>query len=252
MFLEIRNVTKVFHTAENKEPIIAVKGLNMSVNKGEFLCIIGPVGCGKSTVLNMIAGFERPTEGKILLEGLEVKGPSTDRIMVFQESTLFPWMTTLQNVEFGLRLKGLSEEEAERKAKKYLSIMGLENFCHLRPHELSGGMKRKVELARALALEPKLLLMDEPLSSIDAISKQMLMHELLKVWNKHQITIIYVTHDIDEALFLANRIIVFTARPARVKKEVILHKSKSRDISSDEILRLKKSLMKELVKNQRS
>ena len=251
MFLEIRNVTKVFRTAENKEPIIAVKGLSMGVNKGEFLCIIGPVGCGKSTVLNMIAGFERPTEGKILLEGLEVKGPSTDRIMVFQESTLFPWMTTLQNVEFGLRLKGLSKEEAEKKAKKYLSIMGLENFCHLRPHELSGGMKRKVELARALALEPKLLLMDEPLSSIDAISKQMLMHELLKVWNKHQITIIYVTHDIDEALFLANRIIIFTARPARVKKEVILHKSKSIDIS-DEILHLKKSLMAELVKNQRS
>ena len=250
MFLEIRDVTKVFRTAENKEPIIAVKGLNMNVNKGEFLCIIGPVGCGKSTVLNMIAGFERPTKGKILLEGLEVRGPGTDRIMVFQESTLFPWMTVLQNVEFGLRLKGLTEE-ATRKAKKYLSIMGLENFCHLRPHELSGGMKRKVELARALALEPKILLMDEPLSYIDAISKQMLMDEILKMWKRSKITVIYVTHDIDEALLLADRVIIFTSRPARVRTEITLHSPKPRDIS-DDILHLKKSLMKELIENQPS
>ena len=162
MFLEVQNVTKVFRSSENEKPIVAVKDLSLSVPRGEFLCILGPIGCGKSTLLNMIAGFERPTKGRILLEGKPITGPGPDRVMVFQEETLFPWMTVLENIRFGLRFKGLSEEEAEEEARRYLSLVGLEKFGDFRPHELSGGMKRKAELARALALDPKLLLMDEP------------------------------------------------------------------------------------------
>ena len=249
MFLEVQNVTKVFRSSENEKPIVAVKDLSLSVPRGEFLCILGPIGCGKSTLLNMIAGFERPTKGRILLEGKPINGPGPDRVMVFQEETLFPWMTVLENIRFGLRFKGLSEEEAEEEARRYLSLVGLEKFGDFRPHELSGGMKRKAELARALALNPKLLLMDEPLSSIDAISKMSLLQEILKIWEKSKKTIVYVTHNIDEALFLADRIIVLTARPAQVKREVVIHSPKPRDLLGSEMIDLKKQLIEELAQS---
>lgn len=249
MFLEVQNVTKVFRSSEGERPIVAVKDLSISVPRGEFLCILGPIGCGKSTLLNMIAGFEKPTKGRILLEGRPVTGPGPDRVMVFQEETLFPWMTVLENVRFGLRFKGLSEEEAEKEARRYLSLVGLEKFQDFRPHELSGGMKRKAELARALALDPKLLLMDEPLSSIDAISRMSLLHEILRIWEKSMKTIIYVTHSIDEVLFLADRIIVLTARPARVKRELIMNSPKPRDLLGSDMIRLKRQLIEELAQS---
>ena len=249
MFLEVQNVTKVFRSSENEKPIVAVKDLSLSVPRGEFLCILGPIGCGKSTLLNMIAGFERPTKGRILLEGKPITGPGPDRVMVFQEETLFPWMTVLENIRFGLRFKGLSEEEAEEEARRYLSLVGLEKFGDFRPHELSGGMKRKAELARALALDPKLLLMDEPLSSIDAISRMSLLQEILRIWEKSRKTIVYVTHNIDEALFLADRIIVLTARPAQVKREVLIHNPKPRDLLGSEMIDLKRQLIEELAQS---
>lgn len=249
MFLEIQKVTKVFYSSEKKKPIVAVKDLSLSVPKGEFLCFLGPIGCGKSTLLNMIAGFEKPTEGKIILEGVEVREPGPDRVMVFQQETLFPWMTVLQNIKFGLNFKGLSDNESEERAKEYLSLVGLEKFSHFRPHELSGGMKRKAELARALALDPKLLLMDEPLSSIDAITRVGLLHEILRIWKESKKTIIYVTHNIDEALFLADRIVVLTARPARVKSQIVVRNPKPRDLLSEDIIDLKRRLMEELAQS---
>ena len=248
MFLEVQNVTKIFRSSEKKS-IVAIKNLSLQVSRGELLCILGPIGCGKSTLLNMIAGFEKPTSGRILLEGKEIEGPGPDRVMVFQEESLFPWMTTLDNIMFGLRLKGLSDEESRREAQRYLSLVGLEKFSAFRPHELSGGMKRKAELARALAINPKILLMDEPLSSIDAISRSGLLREILRVWEKTGKTIIYVTHNIDEALYLADRIIVLTARPARIKKEIRIDESRPRDLLSNSMIKLKRVLLEELAQS---
>jgi len=248
MFLEVQNVTKIFRSSEKKS-IVAIKNLSLQVSRGELLCILGPIGCGKSTLLNMIAGFEKPTSGRILLEGKEIEGPGPDRVMVFQEESLFPWMTTLDNIMFGLRLKGLSDEESRREAQRYLSLVGLEKFSAFRPHELSGGMKRKAELARALAINPKILLMDEPLSSIDAISRSGLLREILRVWEKTGKTIIYVTHNIDEALYLADRIIVLTARPARVKREIQVDEPRPRDLLSNAMIDLKRSLLRELAQS---
>ncbi|RLG94614.1 nitrate ABC transporter ATP-binding protein [Candidatus Bathyarchaeota archaeon] len=248
MFLEVQNVTKIFRSSEKKS-IVAIKDLSLQVSKGELLCILGPIGCGKSTLLNMIAGFEKPTSGRILLEGREIEGPGPDRVMVFQEETLFPWMTILDNIMFGLRLKGLSDEESRREAQRHLSLVGLEKFSAFRPHELSGGMKRKAELARALAIDPKILLMDEPLSSIDAISRAGLLREILRVWERSGKTIIYVTHNIDEALYLADRIIVLTARPARVKSEIQVDEPRPRDLLSNAMIALKRNLLKELAQS---
>ncbi|HDM89314.1 MAG TPA: ABC transporter ATP-binding protein [Candidatus Bathyarchaeota archaeon] len=248
MFLEVQNVTKIFRSSEKKS-IVAIKDLSLQVSKGELLCILGPIGCGKSTLLNMIAGFEKPTSGRILLEGREIEGPGPDRVMVFQEETLFPWMTILNNIMFGLRLKGLSDEESRREAQRHLSLVGLEKFSDFRPHELSGGMKRKAELARALAIDPKILLMDEPLSSIDAISRAGLLREILRVWERSGKTIIYVTHNIDEALYLADRIIVLTARPARVKRKIQVDEPRPRDLLSNAMIDLKRNLLKELAQS---
>jgi len=245
MLLEVRNVSKIFHSSNGS--IEAIRNLNLFVADKEFLCIVGPVGCGKTTLINMIAGFEKPTEGKILFRGEEIKGPGPERIVVFQDDALFPWMTVIQNIEFGLKAQKLPKNEIEKITRRYLSLVGLEEFGHMRPHELSGGMRRKAELARALALNPGVLLMDEPLSSIDACTKQWLQAELLNIWKKEKKTVIYVTHDIDEALFLADRIIVFTARPARVKAEFQIRMSKPRDLLSEEILEVKRKLTSQLV-----
>jgi len=247
MFLDVQNVMKIFHSSEKS--ITAIKNLSLHVSKGELLCILGPIGCGKSTLLNMIAGFEKPTSGRILLEGREIEEPGPDRIMVFQEETLFPWMTILNNIMFGLRLKGLSDEESKREARRFLSLVGLERFSTFRPHELSGGMKRKAELARALAINPKILLMDEPLSSIDAVSRANLLREILSVWERTGKTIIYVTHNIDEALYLADRIIVLTARPARIKREIRIDESRPRDLLSNSIINLKRDLLEDLAQS---
>jgi len=245
MLLEVQNVSKVFQSSSVK--IEAIRHLSLSVAEKEFLCIVGPVGCGKTTLINMIAGFEKPTEGKILFQGEEVEGPGPERTVVFQDGTLFPWMTVIQNIEFGLKAQHIPKSEVKKITRRCLSLVGLDEFGHMRPHELSGGMRRKAELARALALNPGVLLMDEPLSSIDACTKQWLQAELLDIWKKERKTVIYVTHDIDEALFFADRIVVFTARPARVKVEFPIRMPKPRDLLSDEILGIKKQLMSHLI-----
>ncbi len=212
--LEVRGVTKVFNTEEGV--IKALENINLEVKPGEFLCIIGPSGCGKTTLLRMIAGLDYPTRGKIILDGKEVRGPSPDRGMVFQEFSLFPWRTVLKNVEFGLQMQGIDASRRREIAKKYIGLVGLDGFENHYPYELSGGMKQRVAIARALATEPSILLMDEPFGSVDAQTRNILQEELLQIWQRTGKTVLFVTHSVDEAVYLADRVVVMSARPGSI------------------------------------
>ena len=209
--LELRNVTKTFNTEEGK--MEALEGINLVVKPNEFLCIIGPSGCGKTTLLRLIAGLDYPNRGEIILDGKEVKGPSSDRGMVFQEFSLFPWRTVLKNVEFGLEIKGMKDKERKEIAEKYIELVGLKGFENCYSYELSGGMKQRVAIARALATDPAILLMDEPFGSVDAQTRNILQEELLEIWKRTKKTVLFVTHSVDEAVYLADRVAVMSARP---------------------------------------
>jgi NitT/TauT family transport system ATP-binding protein len=195
---------------------MALEDVSLEVKLAEFLCIVGPSGCGKTTLLRLIAGLDHPSSGKIILEGKEVKGPSPDRGMVFQEFSLFPWRTVVKNVEFGLEIKGLKERERREIAEEYIELVGLTGFEDHYPYELSGGMKQRVAIARALATEPSILLMDEPFGSVDAQTRNVLQQELLEIWERTKKTILFVTHSVDEAIYLGDRIAVMSTRPGRI------------------------------------
>ena len=214
--LEIRNLTKTFSTEEGE--MGALEDINIEVTPAEFLCIIGPSGCGKTTLLRMVAGLDHPSSGEIILDGKEVKGPSPDRGMVFQEFSLFPWRTVLKNVEFGLEIKGVGGKARGEIAEKYIELVGLQGFENHYPYELSGGMKQRVAIARALATEPAILLMDEPFGSVDAQTRNILQEELLEIWKRTKKTILFVTHSVDEAVYLADRVAVMSARPGCLVK----------------------------------
>ncbi len=246
MFVEINNVSKVFIDKKLSRGIVALRNIDLKVKRNEFLCIIGPSGCGKTTLLNIIAGFEKPTKGKIFLDGEEIKRPSNDKGVIFQEFSLFPWMTALENIKFGLNLQGWPKKEQENIAKHYLTLVGLEGFEHSKPHELSGGMKQKVAIARTLALDPELLLMDEPFASLDEQTRQDLDIELLNIWREDIKTVIFVTHHIEEAILLADRIIVLTARPGEIYKELKVELQRPRNLFSEEVVTLRKRLRNDL------
>jgi len=214
--LEIRDVTKTFETEEGE--LMALDRFNVAVKPSEFLCIIGPSGCGKSTLLRLIAGLDEPSSGTIILDGKELKGPSPDRGMVFQEYSLFPWRTVLKNVTFGLELQKMAKQERYRIAKECIELVGLKGFENMYPYELSGGMKQRVAIARAIAPEPSILLMDEPFGSVDAQTRNALQEELLEIWQRTKKTILFVTHSVDEAVYLADRVAVMTARPGNLIK----------------------------------
>ena len=214
--LELRTVTQIFTSEEGE--ITALENLSLEVKPSEFLCIIGPSGCGKTTLLRMIAGLEHPSSGEIILDGKEVKGPSPDRGMVFQEFSLFPWRTVLKNVEFGLEIQGKGDKERREIAERYIALVGLKGFENHYPYELSGGMKQRVAIARALATEPSILLMDEPFGSVDAQTRNVLQEELLEIWTRTKKTILFVTHSVDEAVYLADRVAVMSARPGCLVK----------------------------------
>jgi NitT/TauT family transport system ATP-binding protein len=219
MILEIKNLTKNF--IQNDKKLEVHKDLSFGVNEGEFLCILGPSGCGKSTLLKEIAGFEKIDSGSITLSGKEISKPEINRIMVFQDfDQLFPWKTVLQNVIFPLKINkiGNSNKERENIAKKYLAMVKLNDFCDYYPYQLSGGMKQRVALVRALVIKPQILLMDEPFGSVDAQTRDELQHMLLSIWKRFNVTIIFVTHDINEAILLSNRIIVMGTGPDNIKK----------------------------------
>lgn len=217
MKLEVRNVSKVFQT--RGRTLIALERVNLVVSKGEFLCLIGPSGCGKSTLLNILAGLEMPSEGEVLADGHPIRGPDPSRVLIFQDTALFPWLNVQANVEFGLRMQGCPRAQRESIARKLLEMVHLEQFHHAWVHELSGGMKQRVALARALAVDPDVLLLDEPFGALDAITRDLLHTELQEIWLKTGKTIVFVTHNLREAAVLGDRVLVMSPRPGRIIAE---------------------------------
>lgn len=199
--------------------VTALDGIDLRIGGGEFVCFVGPSGCGKSTLCNMLAGFEKPTSGTVTLDGEEVRGPSIQRAMMFQEPALFPWLTVEGNVRFGLKSLKMSKEKQRETAARFLKMVHLAQFKDAQPHELSGGMRQRVALARSLAVDPRVLLMDEPFAALDAQTRDHLHVELQQIWRETRKTIVFVTHNVREAVTLATRVVVFTARPGRVKRE---------------------------------
>ena len=216
VILEVNNLCKDYKTTKGN--VTALKNVNFQTHRREFVCVIGPSGCGKSTLIRILAGLEPHTSGNVLLDGKPVTGPGRDRGMVFQGYTLFPWLTVKKNVMFGLEMNNASAEEAGREAEVWLELIGLEKFAHSYPHELSGGMKQRVAIARALVNQPRILLMDEPFGALDAQSRVKMQTHLLDIWRNIDITVLFITHDLDEAIFLADRILVLKAHPGEVQE----------------------------------
>ncbi|MEB3826164.1 ABC transporter ATP-binding protein [Phormidium sp. CCY1219] len=226
MHLEVDNLTKAFPRRGGS--LLALQNINLHVETGEFVCVVGASGSGKSTFLRLIAGLEMPTKGEILVDGVSVKGPAPDRGMVFQNYTLYPWMSVAENVGFGLKLQGVSRRQREQQVAYYLEIVGLSEFARSLPRELSGGMKQRVAIARALACQPKILLMDEPFGALDVQTKEVMQQFLLQIWDQTGTSILMITHDVEEAVFLSQRIYMLTARPGTVQEEIILDLPKER------------------------
>ena len=216
--LKIDNVVKEYEGRNGKT--VALNGVNLDIKENEFICVVGPSGCGKSTLLNIIAGLHEPTSGAAYLDGKKIEGTGVERGVVFQQYALFPWRTVLKNVMFPLEMKKTPKAEAEAIAMKYIKAVGLEGFENSYPKELSGGMKQRVAIARAYAADPEVLLLDEPFGALDAQTRVQLQTELLETWQKEKKTCFFITHDVDEAIILAQRVIIMSARPGRIKKIV--------------------------------
>jgi NitT/TauT family transport system ATP-binding protein len=245
--LKLRNVTKTFKSEEVE--IKALDNINLEVKVSEFLCILGPSGCGKTSLLRMVAGLDYPSSGEILLDGETVRGPSPDRGMVFQEYSLFPWRTVIKNVTFGLKIQGVDQEHQYEIAERYIELVGLKGFEQSYPHELSGGMKQRVAIARALATDPAILLMDEPFGSVDAQTRNLLQKELLEIWKRTEKTVLFVTHSVDEAIYLADRIAVMSARPGRIITCMDIEIPRPRKRTSMEANEVREQLLKLLGSN---
>ena len=216
--VKIDNVVKKYSGRTGE--MVALNGVSLDIHDNEFICVVGPSGCGKSTLLNIIAGLLEPTEGKVFCDGKEVVGTGTERGVVFQQYALFPWLTVQKNVMFALEMRGIKGKEAKAKAMEYLEMVDLAKFADSYPKELSGGMKQRVAIARAYAAEPDVLLMDEPFGALDAQTRTQLQTELLETWEKHNKTCFFITHDVDEAIILAQRVVIMSARPGRIKEIV--------------------------------
>ncbi|MBL6456502.1 ABC transporter ATP-binding protein [Belnapia sp. T6] len=234
--IDIRGAAKRFGK------MVALEGVDLELRENSFTCLLGPSGCGKSTLLNMIAGFAEPSAGQVLVDGRPVQGPSADRGVVFQEYALFPWRTALDNVAFGPMLKGRSKSEQQAIARRYLSLVGLAGHEQKYPGNLSGGMKQRVAIARALANDPSVLLMDEPFGALDAQTRETLQEELLRIWEQDRKTVVFVTHSISEAIFLADRIVVMATRPGAVKQVFDVEIPRPRERSDPEFVRLEREI----------
>jgi NitT/TauT family transport system ATP-binding protein len=240
--VQIKDLVKIFTSIEEKREVLAIDHLTLSVDDQEFLCVVGPSGCGKTTVLNIIAGFEQPTSGTVLLNDKNITKPGPDRGVIFQDPTLFPWLKVIDNVMFGLREAKVPEREARERAKHYIEMVDLTGFEEKYPHELSGGMRQRVSLARVLAINPEVLLMDEPFVALDAQMRSMLQDQLLKVWEISKKTVIFVTHNVEEAIYLGNRVAVLTCRPAKVKTIVDIDLPRPRDVADIRFNKLRKEI----------
>ena len=227
--LQIEGVSRLFPGARGAPPVTALAPVNLSVAANDFITLLGPSGCGKSTLLRIVAGLDTPTSGRVLLDGIPVTGPGPDRGMVFQSYTLFPWLTVEENIAYGLAERGVPPARRSEVVGHYLDRMGLAGFAHHWPKQLSGGMQQRVAIARALANDPAILLLDEPFGALDNQTRALMQEMLLGIWERDRKTVIFVTHDIEEAIFLASRVLVMTARPGRIKQEVAIDLPHPRD-----------------------
>jgi ABC-type nitrate/sulfonate/bicarbonate transport system ATPase subunit len=248
-FLAINDVSKRFFVGA--EPVEALHHVSLEVAKGEFVCLIGASGCGKSTLLRIVAGFERPTAGDVRVYGAPIAGPGSDRGMVFQDYALFPWMTVRDNIGFGPRQKKKSKAEIRETTERYLEMVGLAQFADRYPYQLSGGMKQRVAIARVLANEADILLMDEPFGALDALTREQLQDELLEIWARTKVTVLFVTHSVEEAALLADRVVVMTAGPGRIESDNRVRLSRPRDVSAPDFNDLRRTLTERLTSHVR-
>jgi len=242
--LQAKNIVKHFDHNGNSVP--ALDGINLNVEEGDFICIVGPSGCGKSTFLNVVAGLEKPDSGEILLNGKPISTPGPDRIMVFQEGALFPWLKVIDNVEFGLKMAGIPKDERQQISERYLDMMQLTKFADSYIYQLSTGMKQRVAIARALAMDPEILLMDEPFAALDSQTRDLLLVELQLIWERTKKTIIFVTHNISESVILGNRVVVFKNRPAKIKKEFVIDYRRPRLAEDENLQKYYHQILEEL------
>jgi nitrate ABC transporter ATP-binding subunit len=242
--LTIRGVTKRFGVGDGE--VEALAPIDLTIPKGEFVCMIGASGCGKSTLLRIIAGFEDPTTGSVAMYGKPITGPGSDRGMVFQDYALFPWMTVRENISFGPRQRQLPREETARIADEFVRMVGLERFAERYPNQLSGGMKQRVAIARVLANDASILLMDEPFGALDALTREQLQNELLQIWKRTGVTTIFVTHSVEEAVLLADRVLVMSAGPGRIESDFRIDLARPRDVSSPEFNALRRDIARRL------
>lgn len=243
VILEVQGLTKTFQSPQGE--VTALKDINFKTHRREFVCVIGPSGCGKSTLIRILAGLEQPTQGKVLLDGQPKYEPGPDRGMVFQGYTLFPWLTIKKNVMFGLQMSGRSQSVAESEAMQWIELVGLTKFANAYPHQLSGGMKQRVAIARALANQPRILLMDEPFGALDAQTRCKMQTNLIDIWRNIDITVLFITHDLEEAIYLADRILVLKAHPGEVQEVIEVPVPRPRSVDqfiSPEFLATKKRL----------
>lgn len=245
--LEINKVEKVFQTAAG--PVQALHGINLEIRKGEFVCLLGASGCGKSTLLRMIAGFEPVTSGTLDIYGTAVTGPGPDRGMVFQDYALFPWLNVRENIEFGPKHTGLGRKGVKAVSDRFLDMVGLTSFARHYPHQLSGGMKQRVAIARVLANDTDLLLMDEPFGALDALTRTKLQEELLDIWETTRLTVVFVTHSVEEAIMLGDRVLVMSAGPGRIDCDIPIDLPRPRDVSSAEFNAIRRDITQRLRSN---
>jgi NitT/TauT family transport system ATP-binding protein len=243
--LAIEDVSKIFRTATGE--VLALDRVSLQVNEAEFVCLVGPSGCGKTTLLNIIAGLEKPDSGRVLADGKPITSPGRDRLVMFQEPALFPWLDVLGNVLFGLKLKpNLTNKDRRNVARYYLELVGLTRFEHANIHELSGGMKQRVSLARALAPNPRVLLMDEPFAALDALTREQLYGDIQQIWKARRKTIVFVTHNVREAACLGDRVLLFSPHPGRIQEEFAVDLPRPRDINSVDLAGYATKIMRAL------
>lgn len=243
MFIKVSKVSKMY--SHNSNCVKALDNINLDINRGEFICLLGPSGCGKTTLLNLIAGFERPSEGEIFIGGEKVKGPSLSYVTIFQNYGLLPWRTVQRNVELGLESGKIDKKRIREIADEYIELVGLSEFKKHHPYQLSGGMQQRVAIARALAVDPEIIFMDEPFGALDALTRMKMQDEVSNIWEKKKKTIIFVTHDIDESVFLADRIVIMTPYPGRIKSIIEVPLSRKRDRTNPDFLMIRDKVFTE-------
>ena len=243
-FLTVNGVTKTFQMGADS--VQALRSVNLTIDKGEFVCLIGASGCGKSTLLRIIAGFEQPTSGAVSLYENAITAPGSDRGMVFQDYALFPWMTVRENISFGPRQKGMAKKYVDQITDEYLNMVGLAKFAQRFPQQLSGGMKQRVAIARVLANECEVLLMDEPFGALDALTRESLQQEVLDIWARTKVTVIFVTHSVEEAVLLSDRVVVMTAGPGRIEADIAIELARPREVSAIDFNQVRRDITQRL------